>query len=124
MVDPKRAGNSLGKVNDACGVLSRALTPKTRESNEEEFKTSMVVMLISHNFGSDVEQEFDDHSDLPHCSVTFPVRLGILTGSADVSEISAMAKHIEKFEYDEYRAIALEKLTKYFRAYHMFSRIL
>ena len=112
MVDPKRAGNSLGKVNDACGVLSRALTPKTRESNEEDFKTSMVVMLISHNFGSDVEQEFNDHSDLPHCSVTFPVRLGILTGSADVSEISAMAKHIEKFEYDEYRAMALEKLTK------------
>ena len=89
MVDPKRAGNSLGKVNDACGVLARALTQKTRESSEEEFKNSMVVMLISHNFGSEVDpQEFDDHSDLPHCSVTFPVRLGIVTGSADVQGIS------------------------------------
>ena len=49
----------------------------------------MVVMLISHNFGSEVDpQEFDDHSDLPHCSVTFPVRLGIITGSADVQGIS------------------------------------
>ena len=81
-------------------------------SDEDEYKTYMVVMLISHNFGSDAEQEFNDHSDLPHCSVTFPVRLGILTGSADKSEISSLAKHIEKFEYDEYKARALSRITK------------
>ena len=91
LVDPKKSGNSLGKINDACGVLSRALAPKSsmnprsnkqnqkfsESTSEEDYKTSMVIMLISHSFGLDNDQEADNqHSDLPHCSVTFPIRVG------------------------------------------------
>lgn len=105
LVDPKRNGLNIGKINDACGVLSRQIA---QEEDEDDFKIHMAIMLISHEFGFDDDQ----HSDLPHCSTTFPSRIGILTGKGDELEISSFTKQTKTIKHDEYHATSLAKLTQ------------
>jgi hypothetical protein len=93
LVDPKHKKASKGKINDACGIMSHEL------KLDYEDKTPMAVILVSHAFGSSSNIGLDDHEhddDLPHCEDSFPVRLAVLTSTADDKELTAMATHFAK----------------------------
>lgn len=90
MVDPKKLTTSMGKVNDACGILAKSMNA------DPETKIGMAVMLVSHSFGIMDNDHQQQHSDLGYCEDTFPIRIGILTGNSDELEMSALVSHIGK----------------------------
>ena len=59
LVDPKRAGNSLGKINDACGVLSRALSSKSQQSRHEPTLNLLIKTDSIHTHILDAQSTVD-----------------------------------------------------------------
>ena len=79
--------------------------------DDEDEKISMLIMLLSHKFGTE-NNEPDDHSDLPHCPMTFPIRQSLITDQAILGEISSIAQDTKKIDHDEYLATSLARLTQ------------
>ena len=107
-MDPKRLLPSLGKLNDACGVLSKSIMVE----EDDTPKNLMLIMLVSHKFGSERSADTDYHLDLPYCSLSFPSRIGILANKADELEIATMAKIVKFLNHDEYLATSLARLSQ------------